>query len=153
DYWTGNPQPMQLPASTSEPVLGPDCSPRQSVRLNFRPELGAGDAELVLDALPPQGKLLWVQPVVTNSAGGTIWMPGFSDHRGPPVESKPMPLHVKYSEGTLPVRMKSTARFQLDNGAQSISYLQNIEARLSEKTVNVGPLSSTVMVGIDKFAV
>src|SRR5262249_29443655 len=98
DYWTGNPQANLLQPSAVEPPLGPRCSPRRSVPLTLRADRGDGDAELVLDALPPSGKKLWVQAVVSTAIGGTVWMPGYAYQVQPPVDAKPMSLVLKYRE-------------------------------------------------------
>jgi hypothetical protein len=71
-----------------------------------------------------------------------------------PVEAKPVVLAIQHRMGKVPVHLTSTAKFKLESGSgKQLSWLQNIDTRLNENTVNVLPGGARVLLGIDKFAV
>src|SRR4029077_3876671 len=114
EYWAAPANQPAPPPSDKQPVAGNLSSPRQSVELVYNAATGKGQGEVVLNAMPDNGKCLWIQAVVTNGTGKPAWLAGIAyPNVVAPVTVKPALLKAQYRMGNVPVKLTSTANFKL----------------------------------------
>lgn len=149
DYWIGDAKPKGFGPSAQQPVLGPDAGPRRTLAATYKEQQAAVDIEL--EAMPPPGKVVWYQGVVTNGGGERAWSAATAFSPLPPVDPKPATLAYHPKVGTVPVKLSSTARYQISAAGESIPLQVNQDAQLSESTVADGT-GTRAAVSVKEFA-
>jgi S1-C subfamily serine protease len=132
EIWAGEsspPRPMSM--QQQPPALAGD-SPRQSLALAYNK--GQASADIPVPAVP-SGKVLWVQPVLTDGGGFTQWAAAtpfrVADH--PPLTRQPALLEQRFDaqpERTL--KWTSSHQLQMSNGPRMISFGAALEVEAVE---------------------
>jgi serine/threonine protein kinase len=73
DVWMGDPKAKAPEVSDKQPAARPGDTPRRNFRLSVQHHAVTG--EIILPQWPlPEGKVYWVQPIVTYDRGDTWWL-------------------------------------------------------------------------------
>jgi len=141
DVWTGNPGAAR-PMSNQQPVALAGDGARQTISLAYK----SGQAGVVV-SMPTitAGKVLWIQPVLTDGGGTTHWAgatvyKASSDY--PPLERKAVTIQQKFdSQAERTVKWTSSYQLQMDKGTKPMSFGDALEVEIVE-LVNKDPKGS-----------
>jgi len=134
DWWLDEPDRKVL-ASATRPALPPGVSARQTLHVVSNPKSSALRAEIVLDAMPPAGKMLYVQPVLVNGKGKTSWLAARSVAVESPLRAQPVTFQARRLQGQVPVQLSCTSTFQLSASEKRKKVMETrITAQLQEET-------------------
>ncbi|HZY89589.1 MAG TPA: trypsin-like peptidase domain-containing protein [Gemmataceae bacterium] len=122
EVWAGDPPPGGnggRPATAAPPPPQPGDSPHVRHELKYDPFTGVATGEVPLPA-PKAGKVYWVQPVSTQTAGGQRWASA-NVHRLPsdPVERKPATLVMGRRNGSRLLTLTVTNTLRIGSGEDS----------------------------------
>src|SRR5262249_39322426 len=104
DWWVGDPKDVVGPAAA--PPAAPAPPLRQATPLAYRPEAMTGHADLILSALPPPDKVLWVQPNFVDASGQRVWAAGLAAPVAQPVDPQPAVLALRRQPGQTRLSLK-----------------------------------------------
>jgi predicted Zn finger-like uncharacterized protein len=144
EVWTGDPPPggnVGRPPADAAPQPQPGDSTH--VRHELKYENGIGTGEVPLPE-PLAGKVYWVQPVWTRSAGGDHWAAaGVYRFPSPPVERKPATLAMGRQAGSrlLTLTVNNSLRVGSGEDAEEVGAMRT-QAQFLEQTVRATPQGS-----------
>jgi hypothetical protein len=114
-----------------------------------------GHADIILPALPPTGKVLWVQASFVDAAGKTRWVSGMPVPVAQPMDVKPAVLVLRPPIDRMRLILQNTATVQLRTAdGEKHSLVNNIETQLLEEPrgVNQGGFT-TLHEAFEHFAI
>lgn len=127
EIWSGNTGPgRQL--SLKQPAALPGDGPHQTINVAF--DKGQASLDVPLPNVEP-GKVLWVQPVLTDVAGHTHWAAAkiFKDFEYPPLVRQPALLQQKFdTAGERTVKLATSFQLQLSKGNNVAAMSMEAEA-------------------------
>ena len=151
DYWVsdaGNP-----PGPSDQPARLPFDANRQTAAVAYRADSQAGEGEVVLDAVPPAGKVLYFQPSFVNGSGKSRWMGGLTKAIEAPPNPQAIRLVLQHPQGrsVLQLKSKSTYRLKTADGDEH-SLMLNLVGRLNEDTQRLpSGGAASVSLGVSKL--
>jgi S1-C subfamily serine protease len=138
DCWVGDPTEKFGPSDTAP--AAPAAAARQTTTLEYKADAGNGKAEILIAAVPPAGKVLFVQPMIENGAGQARWAAAIPVTVLAPLEAKAATLTLKQAPGNCLLELNSKATFLLKSSdGEKFTALNNMVSRLKEQTVQVDP--------------
>jgi S1-C subfamily serine protease len=148
DYWVGPPGDA-LPPSSAQPALPANSEERKTATATYKSKEGSATAELTLAAIPPDGKVLWVQPSYVNDKGSR-WQTAIGQPIENPADPKDVTLTLKSKKGQRPMTL--TSKLSLDlvlNQGERHTLDVNTSGKLIEDTRTVEANgNSTVIVAV-----
>lgn len=138
EWWIGDPGRPRPPTSRRPASREGDISPRRTASVQTESAEAAGQAELLLEALPPSGKVLWVQPMLTDGAGKSRWLAAVAQPVEHPVEPRAATVTVQHEKGVASIRLVSKSTFRLrDPDGDTHSIRLDIGSTLGEDCESV----------------
>lgn len=151
DWWIGPPG-QKVPDTTNPPVAGD----RQTVVLKYNAAQQEAKGEIVMPAVPPEGKVLYVQPSVVAAHASQNWLQGFAQRIEAPPDPRTVQVALRYQRGQSQLDLKSKGVFQVRTSrGDKASILINIVSKLTEQVQPLPPANqgANVTVGVNRFEV
>ncbi len=146
DYWIGD-AGQEVPASTTQPA-----GQRQTVTLSYDAANQKAQGEVVLNAVPPKGQVLWLQPCCVSGDGQAKWSRGHSRVVESPPEPKPIEVAVQQIPGKYPVALKTKGTFNLKMpSGEALTVVVDIKSNMQESIHGIPAPAHNVFLGVDRF--
>jgi S1-C subfamily serine protease len=153
DWWLDDPD-REVPASAIRPALPPGASARQTRHVVSNPKSSPLRSEIVLDALPPPGKVLYVQPVLVNGQGKVSWLAARAVTVQSPLRAQSVNIQKNRPVGQAPLQLVCTSSSHLArSGKEKTSSQTRITAQLTEETRPMTFLGAPVRCMVHKLDV
>jgi S1-C subfamily serine protease len=138
DWWIGDPGRPRPPTSRRPAPRDGDINPRRTATVSAGSDGAPGQTELLLEALPTSGKVLWVQPMLTDGTGKSRWLAAVAQPVEHPVEPRAATVTVNHEKGAASIRLASKSTFRLrDPDGEGHSIRLDIGTTLGEDCESV----------------